>query len=126
MVARVRRVSDRLDEMNFQLRILRDPFQAMTIAGQRLVEKEKARNSAAEPAGARKASRLPWHPPYRYLVDRRSDRGRAAVIRECHDTSTKNPGGACNHDSSRCRSWTTSAPRAPAATPKPSANVAAT
>jgi hypothetical protein len=49
MVARVRRVSERLDEMNFRLRILRDPFQAMTIAGQRLVEKEKARNSAAEP-----------------------------------------------------------------------------
>ena len=49
MVAGVRRVSERLDEMNFQLRILRDPFQAMTIAGQRLVEKEKARNSAAEP-----------------------------------------------------------------------------
>jgi hypothetical protein len=48
-VARVRRVSERLDEMNFRLRILRDPFQAMTIAGQRLVEKEKARNSAAEP-----------------------------------------------------------------------------
>jgi hypothetical protein len=43
MVARVRRVSERLDEMNFRLRILRDPFQAMTIAGQRLVEKEKAR-----------------------------------------------------------------------------------
>ncbi len=59
MVARVRRVSERLDEMNFRLRILRDPFQAMTIAGQRLVEKEKARNSAAEPAGARKTSRLP-------------------------------------------------------------------
>jgi hypothetical protein len=36
MVARVRRVSERLDEMNFRLRILRDPFQAMTIAGQRL------------------------------------------------------------------------------------------
>jgi hypothetical protein len=53
MVARVRRVSERLDEMNFRLRILRDPFQAMTIAGQRLVEKEKARNSAAEPAGAK-------------------------------------------------------------------------
>ena len=52
-------VSERLDEMNFRLRILRDPFQAMTIAGQRLVEREKARNSAAEPAGARKASRLP-------------------------------------------------------------------
>jgi hypothetical protein len=31
MVARVRRVSERLDEMNFRLRILRDPFQAMTI-----------------------------------------------------------------------------------------------
>ena len=45
-VARVRRVSERLDEMNFRLRILRDPFQATTIAGQRLVEKEKARNSA--------------------------------------------------------------------------------
>ena len=55
----MRRVSERLDEMNFRLRILRDPFQATTIAGQRLVEKEKARNSAAEPAGARKASRLP-------------------------------------------------------------------
>jgi hypothetical protein len=49
--------------MNFRLRILRDPFQAMTIAGQRLVEKEKARNSAAAPAGARNASRLPC-PPY--------------------------------------------------------------
>ena len=49
MVARVRRVSERLDEMNFRLRILRDPFQATTIAAQRLVEKEKARNSAAEP-----------------------------------------------------------------------------
>jgi hypothetical protein len=32
------------------VRILRDPFQATTIAGQLLVEKEKARNSAAEPA----------------------------------------------------------------------------
>ena len=52
MVARVRRVSERLDEMNFRLRILRDPFHATTIAGQRLVEKEKTRNSAAEPAGA--------------------------------------------------------------------------
>jgi hypothetical protein len=59
MVARVRRVSERLDEMNFRLRILRDPFQATTIAGQRLVEKEKVRNPAAEPAGARKASHLP-------------------------------------------------------------------
>jgi hypothetical protein len=29
----VRRVSERLDEMNFRLRIRRDPFQAMTIAG---------------------------------------------------------------------------------------------
>jgi hypothetical protein len=55
MVARVRRVRRELDEMNFRLRILRDSFQATTIAGQRLVE--KARNSAAEPAGARKASR---------------------------------------------------------------------
>ena len=35
MVACVRRVSERLDEMNFRLRILRDPFQATTIAGQR-------------------------------------------------------------------------------------------
>jgi hypothetical protein len=42
MVARVRRVSERLDEMNFRLRILRDPFQAKTIAGQRSVEREKA------------------------------------------------------------------------------------
>ena len=50
---------ERLDEMDFRLRILRDPFQATTIAGQRLVQKEKTRNSAAEPAGARKASRLP-------------------------------------------------------------------
>ena len=41
--------SERLDEMNFRLRIPRDPFQVITIAGQRLVEKEKARNSAAEP-----------------------------------------------------------------------------
>jgi hypothetical protein len=35
MVARVRRVGERFDEMNFRLRILRDPFQATTIAGQR-------------------------------------------------------------------------------------------
>ena len=27
----------------------------------------------------------------------------------CHNTSTKNPGGACDHRSSRCRSWATSA-----------------
>ena len=34
MATRVRRVSERFDEMNFPSRILRDPFQAMTIAGQ--------------------------------------------------------------------------------------------
>jgi hypothetical protein len=54
----LRRISEQLDEVNTRLRILRDPFQAMTIAGQRLVEKNKARNSAAEPAGARKARQL--------------------------------------------------------------------
>ena len=50
----------------------------------------------------------------------------AALIRECHDTSSKSPGGACNLGSSRCRSWTTSASRAPATTTQPPANVAAT
>jgi len=59
MVARVRRVSERLDEMNFRLRILRDPFQATTIAGQRLVEKEKARNSAAEPVARERPRAIP-------------------------------------------------------------------
>ena len=49
MVARVRRVSERLDEMNFRLGILRDPFQAMTIAGQRLVEKERAETPRPSP-----------------------------------------------------------------------------
>jgi hypothetical protein len=58
------------------------------------------------------STKPPWPP-------RRSDLGRAAVIRECHDTSTKSPGDACNHGSSRCRSWTTTASRAPA-TPPPS------
>ena len=33
--------------------------------------------------------------------------GRAGAIRRCHDTSTKNAGGACNHGSSRCRPWAT-------------------
>jgi hypothetical protein len=45
---------------------------------------------------------------------------------DAHDTPTKNPGGTCNYDSSRCRSWTTSAPRASATNPRPAANVAAT
>src|SRR5215831_18249763 len=46
----------------------------------------------------------------------------------CHNTSTKNPGGACDHRSSRCRSWATSAHAATSRRSSfgPSANAAAT
>lgn len=59
----LRRISERLDEMNLRLRILRDPFQAMTVAGRRLVQRDEAQRSATGAAGARqdaqKSRRLP-------------------------------------------------------------------
>ena len=56
----LRRINERLDEINERLRIARDPFQAHTIAGQRLVQKDEARrNSSVAPAGTRGTRRLP-------------------------------------------------------------------
>ena len=55
----------------------------------------------------------------------------AAVIGGCHDTSTKNAGGACNHGASRCRPWaahaaTSGRPSSGWSSSGPSANAAAT
>jgi len=52
--AALRRVHERLDEINERLRIARDPFLGLTVAGQRLRQKdedEARRKSATAPAG---------------------------------------------------------------------------
>jgi len=56
----LRRIGERLDELNLRLSIARDPFQAMTVAGSRLMAKDEAeRKSSAAAAGGRFTEREP-------------------------------------------------------------------